>query len=141
MNLRSGALFAVWLLGLATAEATAKPVISFSPQAVAASGLTPGGKVVWFGVAREISQRTATLVRREEIVTDDDKDGAVRLELGRLSGKLTYFFDIQTAGKKGVDVVSINASDGTVVSVKHKSEWAMRRDAQVKRRNAARQQN
>jgi hypothetical protein len=62
-------------------------------------------------------------------------------ELGRLSGKLTYFFDIQTAGKKGVDVVSINASDGTVVSVKHKSEWAMRRDAQVKRRNAARQQN
>ncbi|HEY7216262.1 MAG TPA: hypothetical protein VIC28_16690 [Thermoanaerobaculia bacterium] len=60
-------------------------------------------------------------------------------ELGRLSGKLTYFFDIRTAGKKGVDVVSINASDGTVVSVKHKSEWAMRRDAQTKRRNAARQ--
>jgi hypothetical protein len=59
-------------------------------------------------------------------------------ELGRLSGKLTYFIDVRTAGKKGVDVVSITASDGTVVSVKHKSEWAVRRDAQIKRRNAAR---
>jgi hypothetical protein len=59
-------------------------------------------------------------------------------EIGRLSGKTTYFFDVRTTGKKGVDVVSIDAGDGTVLSVIHKSEWAARRDAQTKRRNAAR---
>ena len=58
-------------------------------------------------------------------------------ELGREAGKLTFFFDMRTEGKKGVDVVSILASDGTVLGVKHKSEWAVRRDAQTKRRNAA----
>ena len=58
-------------------------------------------------------------------------------ELGREAGKLTFFFDMRTEDKKGVDVVSILASDGTVLNVKHKSEWAVRRDAQTKRRNAA----
>ena len=57
-------------------------------------------------------------------------------ELGRLAGKLTFFFDIKSAGKKGVDVVSVNAADGEVLEVKHKTEWAVRRDAQAKRRGA-----
>lgn len=57
-------------------------------------------------------------------------------ELGRMAGKLTYFFDVRTEGKKGVDVVTVLASDGTVLDVKHKTEWAVRRDAQAKRRNA-----
>jgi uncharacterized iron-regulated membrane protein len=58
-------------------------------------------------------------------------------ELGRVAGKLTYFFDVRTEGQKGVDVVTVLASDGTVLEVKHKTEWAVRRDAQTKRRNAA----
>ena len=58
-------------------------------------------------------------------------------ELGRVAGKLTFFIDVRTEGKKGVDVVSVNASDGEVVEVKHKSEWAVRRDAQAKRRSPA----
>ncbi len=53
-------------------------------------------------------------------------------ELGRLAGKLTFFFDVRSEGKKGVDVVSINAADGEVLEVKHKTEWAVRRDAQAK---------
>lgn len=57
-------------------------------------------------------------------------------QLGRMAGKLTYFFDVRTEGKKGVDVVTVLASDGTVLDVKHKTEWAVRRDAQAKRRNA-----
>lgn len=57
-------------------------------------------------------------------------------ELGRLAGKLTFFFDIKSEGKKGVDVVSVNAADGEVLEVKHKTEWAVRRDAQAKRRGA-----
>ena len=56
-------------------------------------------------------------------------------ELGRVAGKLTFFIDVRTEGKKGVDVVSVNASDGEVIEVKHKSEWAVRRDAQAKRRS------
>ena len=55
-------------------------------------------------------------------------------ELSRLGGKLTYFFDITTEGKKGLDVVAVDAADGTVISVTHKSEWAARRDAKEKRR-------
>jgi hypothetical protein len=56
-------------------------------------------------------------------------------ELGRVAGKLTFFFDVKSEGKKGVDVVSVNAADGEVIEVKHKSEWAVRRDAQAKRRS------
>jgi uncharacterized membrane protein YkoI len=58
-------------------------------------------------------------------------------ELGRPDGKLTYIFDIQIPGQKGLEIVSVLASDGTVVSVTHKSEWAARRDAQAKRRREA----
>lgn len=58
-------------------------------------------------------------------------------ELGRPAGKLTYVFDIRIPGKKGLEIVSVLASDGTVVSTKHKSEWAARRDAQAKRRREA----
>jgi hypothetical protein len=36
--------------------------------------------------------------------------------------------------KKGLEIVSALASGGTVVPMKHKSEWAVRRDAQTKRR-------
>ena|SRR5689334_21199410 len=55
-------------------------------------------------------------------------------ELGRMAGKLTYFFEVRTEGRKGVDVVSVNAADGEVVDVKYKTEWAVRRDAQAKRK-------
>jgi hypothetical protein len=79
----SGALCGIWLLALPVEALALDPAISFAPEAVEASGLTPGGKVVWFGVAREISERSATIVRREKIVSDDDKDGDVTLDLGR----------------------------------------------------------
>ncbi len=82
MNPRSGALLFMLLLGL-SAGAAAEPLISFGEKSLTASGITPGGKVVWFGVAREIAEHTATLVRRNRIVSDDDRDGAVRLDLDR----------------------------------------------------------
>jgi uncharacterized membrane protein YkoI len=55
-------------------------------------------------------------------------------ELSRLGRKLVYVFDFRVEGQKGVDVVTVDAGDGTVIDVKHKSEWAARRDAQAKRR-------
>ncbi len=82
MNPRSGALLFALLLGL-PAGAAAEPLISFGEKSLTASGITPGGKVVWFGVARQIAEHIATLVRRDRIVSDDDRDGAVRLDLER----------------------------------------------------------
>ncbi len=82
MNRRSGALLFVLLLGL-SAGAAAEPVIYFEAKSITASGVTPGGRVVWFGVAREIAEHTATIVRRDRIVSDDDRDGTVRLDLDR----------------------------------------------------------
>jgi hypothetical protein len=70
-------------LPLGAAAATGPPTIRFEPQAVVASGLTPGGQVVWFGVAREIADEVTTMVRRDAIAADDDRDGTVRLELTR----------------------------------------------------------
>ena len=55
-------------------------------------------------------------------------------ELGRIGTKLTYFFEITKEGEKGLDVVAVDAAEGTVISVTHKSEWAARRDAKEKRR-------
>jgi hypothetical protein len=80
---RTGALWGLLILGPTTASAAVQPVISFASEAVTVSGLTPGGKVVWFSVAREISERLATIVRREKIAADEDNDGTVLFEIGR----------------------------------------------------------
>ncbi len=67
----------------APSGAAAPPTISFEKDAVVASGVTPGGKVVWFSVAREIAEHTATIVPRQAIAEDEGRDGMVRLELDR----------------------------------------------------------
>lgn len=59
-------------------------------------------------------------------------------ELSRAAGKLIYIFELRLAGKKGVEVVIVDALDGVVLQVTHKTEWAARRDAQARRRGAAR---
>lgn len=81
-----GSLLAASSAGAQGNPATPTPPelkLAFEANAVVATGVPPGGQVVWFAVAREIAQRSATIVRREEIAADDDKDGAVRFELGR----------------------------------------------------------
>ncbi len=84
MLFRAIALACLSLLPISAASAAvAQPEIAFDKTAVVASGLTPGGDVVWFGVAREIAERTATIVRHQEIATDDDGDGSVTFDLGR----------------------------------------------------------
>lgn len=70
------------LLTLAPAVHSAPATLSFEPEAVVASGLAPGGRVALFSVAREAHPYVSRVVRREEILTDDDGDGVVQLELG-----------------------------------------------------------
>jgi hypothetical protein len=79
--MRWSCLLALFIL--AAAPLAAQPAISFEPAAVVASGISPGGQVAWFGVARESEDHAAKIVRRETVAADDDRDGAVRLDLGR----------------------------------------------------------
>lgn len=65
-------------------------------------------------------------------------NGAVRSEeLNREEDQLAYSFEILVPGKKGVEVVRVRPSDGEIVSLKHKSAWADRRDEAAKRRREA----
>jgi uncharacterized membrane protein YkoI len=65
-------------------------------------------------------------------------NGTVRSEeLNRENDKLAYSFEILVPGKKGIEVVRVNPADGEIVSIKHKSEWADRRDEAAKRRREA----
>jgi len=76
-------LFAVLALAALPRLATAAPALTFEDQAVTVSGMTPQGRVVWFGVAKQIEGYMARFVRREDLLTDTDGDGVVRLELDR----------------------------------------------------------
>jgi hypothetical protein len=59
------------------------PAITFQKTVVAVAGITPKGQALLFGVAREIAaDDVATLVRRSQVLTDDDGDGTVSLDLG-----------------------------------------------------------
>ncbi len=60
------------------------PAITFDQTSVSVAGITPKGQAVLFSVAREIAEDdVATLVRRSQVLSDDDGDGVVKLDLGR----------------------------------------------------------
>jgi hypothetical protein len=76
-------LLIVPLLSVRTAGAQGNPPtpappelkLAFEKSAVVASGLPPGGQVVWFGIARELSQHTAKIVRREITTCRSSRSG------------------------------------------------------------------
>ncbi len=68
---------------LAGEPATGSPVIAFEETAVVVRGVTPGGSVVWFSVAREHPHWLTRAVRRDAVLPDTDGDGVVRFELER----------------------------------------------------------
>jgi hypothetical protein len=66
----------------AVAQASA-PSLSFETSEVVASGVTLGGRVVFFAVTQEISEdEVATLHRRDAVRIDADGDGVVSFDLG-----------------------------------------------------------
>ncbi len=69
--------------GVVAAHAAPPPVLTLEPSALVVSGITPKGKVVWFGMAREMADYAETLVRRDRVLEDVDGDGSVRLDLGK----------------------------------------------------------
>jgi hypothetical protein len=69
---------------LAQPSTAPSPVLTFQKSAVTVAGVSPRGQAVLFGEAREIAEDdVATLVRRSQVLTDDDGDGTVTLDLGR----------------------------------------------------------
>ncbi len=96
----------VALLGLlpsSPAALAAPPAVSFEAHSVAASGVTPRGKVVWFSIAREIDRQSARIVPRIELATDDDGDGEVRFDLAREVPARSIWFAVDLAtGEAGV---------------------------------------
>lgn len=68
---------------LAGAPATNPLTIAFEENAVVVRGVTPGGSVVWFSVAREHPHWLTRTVRRDAVLPDSDDDGMVRFELGQ----------------------------------------------------------
>ena len=96
-------IVAVCLLSVAAPAFGAPPVVTFEPQAVTASGVTPRGRVVWFSVGREISNRASRVVPRIQQAIDDDGDGKVRLDLKQDVPLRSIWFaaDLET-GEAGV---------------------------------------
>jgi hypothetical protein len=60
-----------------------KPRIEFGSNEVLATGITPGGSVAWFSVAREAAPFVAVMARREAIVTDSGGSGTVSFDVGK----------------------------------------------------------
>jgi hypothetical protein len=77
-------LLSLLLPAAALGQSPAAPAITFQKTAVTVAGVSPHGKAVLFGEAREIAEDdVATLVRRSQVLTDDDGDGTVNFDLGR----------------------------------------------------------
>jgi len=79
-----GLLLCGFLASGSTAVAqTPPPSLAFGSSEVVASGVTPGGRVVFFAVTQEISEdEVATLHRRDGVRIDADGDGVVSFDLG-----------------------------------------------------------
>jgi hypothetical protein len=59
------------------------PVVSLEGNAVKVTRVTPAGKVVFFGIARDGQGYSLRASSFEDVVEDTDKDGAVQLDLPR----------------------------------------------------------
>ncbi|HRC87348.1 MAG TPA: hypothetical protein PK413_17240 [Thermoanaerobaculia bacterium] len=81
---RCGLLLALPFLLTPPAQALAPPglELAFDTSALIARNLTPGGTVLFFGLAREAKEGGNVLVRREQELADDDADGKVVWDLG-----------------------------------------------------------
>lgn len=80
----AAAVVAVSLL-LSTPALTAAPTIETVSSGLRATGITPGGDAVWFGVTIDTFALSRLRIRHAAIVRDTDGDGAVVYELPQIS--------------------------------------------------------
>jgi hypothetical protein len=75
------------------------PVVTFSGSRVTASGITRGKEAVFFGIGFSASDGTSQLIRWKVVVSDDDRDGTVSLDVGTipLTGTVWAVVDLTNA--------------------------------------------
>jgi hypothetical protein len=73
------------------------PVVSFGDQTVIASGMTPKGQVVWFGVMRDVDAGTLDWSHDEEITADQGGMGTVQLDIGKSVAVESIWFAVDLA--------------------------------------------
>jgi hypothetical protein len=77
--------------------------VAISEAQVTVTNATPGGKVVFFGMARFAKNHRVTVRRFDKAVTDDDGDGKVVLEIGETLPWKTIFAAVDfTSGRYGL---------------------------------------
>jgi hypothetical protein len=82
VRLRVAATLAALVL---TASVTAAPAIEAVSNGLRATGITPGGDAVWFGMTIDTFNLTRRLTRHATIVRDADGDGVVIYALPEIS--------------------------------------------------------
>lgn len=69
------------LFGLTPLRAENLKSLEFTPERITATGAKHGARVLFFGIARVNDGYYSHVVRHKTIVSDDDRDGIVTLEL------------------------------------------------------------
>ena len=72
--------------------------VRIEETSVVASGVTPGATVVFFGISHEGDGYRLRLAEYADIVTDDDRDGQVRYEIGRPISSNAVFVAVDLRG-------------------------------------------
>lgn len=88
----------------------APPSLSFEASAVVVSGVTSGGSVAVMGVSRGFNGFTGYYLRTDEVLTDADGDGSVRLELEL---PLSEVFSVWAAVDVTTGELGLGAPEGT----------------------------
>jgi hypothetical protein len=78
-----GLLLAFHAATTTTAAAAAPPKLTFAEQAIAGSGFSPGGQVIWLAVARVVAEDYYVTLSRFQSVTSAAADGTARDDLGQ----------------------------------------------------------
>jgi hypothetical protein len=73
-----------------------KPVLAFSADGLAASGLTAGGTVVWYGLERRVDDYTLQIVRHAQ-TSAAAADGTAALALGRAAAPASLWIAVDLA--------------------------------------------
>ena len=105
----------VFLLTVAAAAAAASPTCSIHPK----KGATREELAAMAKVTQIDAQKTALATLK-----DPSKATVKSAELEAEHGCLLYSFDIEVAGKTGVQEVQIDAGNGKILSNKHESPKA-----------------
>ena len=102
--------------------------VAIDGSQVNVTGATPGGKVVFIGIGRFVRGYSVTVRRMDKIVTDDDGDGKVVLDIGEKIPWKTVFVAIDfTSGRFG----QATPAGFPLLPIKFKKEFMVANNGQL----------